>query len=244
MRKNGRLNHEIRPVKITPHYINNPQGSALIEMGETKVLCTVNVESGVPHWLKGASSDQQQGWLTAEYSMLPGSTHTRSRRERNSVGGRTSEIQRLIGRALRGVIDLKKCKDMTFYIDCDVLQADAGTRTASITGSYVALCLAVKALMAKGKLKSNPIIDSVAALSVGLKGKEPLMDLDYSEDSAIDVDMNIVMTGSGKLLEIQGTAEQSSFSKEELFTVLSLVEERIKEMFDLQKEAIGEFPLS
>ena len=183
------------------------------------------------------NAEQSKGWLTADYSMLPGSTHSRSRRERSHVGGRTQEIQRLIGRSLRGIMDFKKCPDMTFMIDCDVLQADGGTRTASITGAYVALKMAVDSLLREGRLKQNPLKDGIAAVSVGIKEEQILVDLDYEEDSTADVDMNVVMTHSGKLLELQGTAEKAAFSKNEVLAIIDAAEESLKSTFELQQLA-------
>ena len=210
LRSDGRTSTQMRPLRITPHFTKHADGSVLIELGDTKVICTVSVEEGVPHFLRNAQPPQ--GWLTAEYSMLPGATDTRTRRERSgSVSGRTQEIQRLIGRSLRGIINLNRCPDITFTIDCDVIQADGGTRTASITGAYVAMKLAIQRLLRAGRLKDNPLLDAVAAVSVGLKGGSLLVDLDYKEDSSADLDMNVVMTQSGKILEIQGTAERQAF---------------------------------
>lgn len=206
-----------------------------MEFGETRVLCTAMIEDGIPGFLR--NSQPPQGWLTAEYSMLPGSTHTRSKRERQNVGGRTQEIQRLIGRAIRGVIDLTACPDITIQLDCDVLQADGGTRTASITGAYVALSLAVGKLVRSGRLKRNPLKDGVAALSIGIKDGNFLVDLDYVEDSSADLDMNVVMTHSGKILEIQGTAEKAAFEKHQVLKIMELAEEALKPVFALQLQA-------
>lgn len=235
MRKDGRSSGQARPLRITPNFTKNPYTSVLIETGNTQVLCTVTVEDSVPGWMRNAKPPK--GWLTAEYSMLPGSTHSRSRRERSHVGGRTQEIQRLIGRSLRGIMDFKKCPDMTFMIDCDVLQADGGTRTASITGAYVALKMAVDSLLREGRLKQNPLKDGIAAVSVGIKEEQILVDLDYEEDSTADVDMNVVMTHSGKLLELQGTAEKAAFSKNEVLAIIDAAEESLKSTFELQQLA-------
>lgn len=233
LRTGGRTSTQMRPLRITPSFTKHAAGSVLIEQGDTKVICTVCVEEGVPHFLRNAQPPQ--GWLTAEYSMLPGATDTRSRRERSgSVSGRTQEIQRLIGRSLRGIINLNRCPDLTFTIDCDVIQADGGTRTASITGAYVAMKLAVQKLLRAGRLKDNPLTDAVAAVSVGLKGSELLVDLDYKEDSSADLDMNVVMTQSGKILEIQGTAERQSFSKDDVVRIIEAAEESIAHVFELQ----------
>jgi ribonuclease PH len=226
----------MRPLRLVPHFTKHADGSVLIELGDTRVICTVSVEEGVPSFLRHAQPPQ--GWLTAEYSMLPGATNTRSRRERSgSVSGRTQEIQRLIGRALRGVIDLNRCPDVTFTIDCDVIQADGGTRTASITGAYAALKMAVDKLLRAGRLHQNPLNDAVAAVSVGLKRGELLVDLNYIEDSTADLDMNVVMTQSGKILEIQGTAERQAFSKEDVLRIMDAAHEALAPVFELQLAA-------
>lgn len=235
LRSGGRTSTQLRPLRLTPGYTKQTPGSVLIEFGETKVICTVSVDESIPPFLR--NMQPAQGWLTAEYSMLPGSSPQRVRRERQAVGGRTQEIQRLIGRCLRGVVDLTKCPDLTFNIDCDVIQADGGTRTASITGAYAALKMAVDSLIRSGKLKKNPIIDAVAAVSIGMKGGELLVDLDYKEDSSADLDMNVVMTQSGKILEIQGTAEKSAFSKQDVMNILDAAEEALRPVFDLQHAA-------
>ncbi|MFW7378263.1 MAG: ribonuclease PH [Oligoflexus sp.] len=235
LRHDGRSQGQMRPIRIIPNFTKNAAGSVLIEYGETRVLCTASIEDGVPNFLRNASP--AQGWLTAEYSMLPGSTQTRSRRERPAPSGRSQEIQRLIGRSLRGVIDLTKCPDYTITVDCDVLQADGGTRTASITGAYVALKIALDKLMRKGKLNTHPLFDSVAAVSVGLRDGEIMVDLDYQEDSTADLDMNVVMTQSGKFLEVQGTAERAAFTKEQIANILDAAEEALQPCFELQLEA-------
>ena len=235
LRSDGRSSDQMRPIRFVPEFTKNADGSCLVEYGETKVICTATVEDGVPNWLRNASPPQ--GWLTAEYSMLPGATSTRSRRERNHTSGRTQEIQRLIGRSLRGIIDLNLCPDISITCDCDVIQADGGTRTASITGAFVALKLAVdKAIRAK-RIKNNPIKDAVAAVSVGLKDSEILVDLNYIEDSSADLDMNVVLTQSGKILEIQGTAERAAFSKEEVMRIIEASEQAVTPLFDLQHAA-------
>jgi len=218
-RSNGRTNSQIRPIQIFPKYLIHPMGSALIEMGNTKVLCSATVEDGIPSWMR-ASGLRGQGWLTAEYSMLPGSTSDRNRRERQNISGRTQEIQRLIGRSLRSIIDLKQIGERTITIDCDVLQADGGTRTTSITGAYVALRLAIENLLKLGKLKTNPLKDSVCAVSVGIIESDILVDLDYQEDMKAEVDLNVVMTSDGQLLEVQGTAEKRPYSREQLNKML------------------------
>lgn len=234
-RSNGRSSAQMRPIRITPGFTKHAAGSVLVEFGMTQVLCTVTVEDGVPSFLRQASPPQ--GWLTAEYSMLPSATNSRTRRERTGPSGRTQEIQRLIGRSIRGIIDLSRCPDTTFTIDCDVLQADGGTRTASITGAYVALRLAVDRCLRSGRLKSNPLKDAVAAVSVGLKGEHVLVDLDYLEDSSADLDMNVVVTQSGKILEIQGTAERSAFSRDQVITIIDAAMESLRPVFELQQVA-------
>lgn len=226
---------QIRETKITPNYSPYAEGSAFIEVGNTKVLCNATVEDRVPFFLR----NKGQGWVTAEYAMLPRATHTRTNRETMRPAGRTMEIQRLIGRSLRTVIDLKVLGERQIFIDCDVIQADGGTRTASITGAYVALALAVKKMMQKGTLKKSPILTEVAAISVGMIAKNPLLDLCYEEDSEADVDMNIVCTGSGKFIEIQGTAEQEPFDREQMNAMLDLAEKGIGQLFTIQRYAIN-----
>lgn len=228
MRPDGRKNDELRPIKIEKNFIKNADGSVLIEIGNTRVICTASIENKVPPFLK----DQKKGWITAEYGMLPRSTPVRMLREATAgrVGGRTHEIQRLIGRSLRAVVDLEKLGERTIWIDCDVIEADGGTRTASITGGYIALREAIKKAMNAGMITENPIKDSIAAISVGIVTGEPRLDLCYQEDSQAEVDMNIVMTGSGKFVEIQGTAEIMPFSKENLLQLLSLAEKGIREI--------------
>ena len=231
-RHDNRAPDSLRPVIITRGYTKHAEGSVLIEFGDTKVLCTASVLDKVPPHKKGSG----EGWVTAEYGMLPRSTHTRSDREaaRGKQSGRTQEIQRLIGRALRSVVDLSKLGERTIQIDCDVIQADGGTRTASITGAYVALADAVAWLHAQGKITQSPIIDSVAAISVGVVGGVPMLDLDYNEDSNCDTDMNVVMTGKGGFVEIQGTAEGVPFSSEELNALLALAQKGIAQLGQLQ----------
>ncbi|MCX6129348.1 MAG: ribonuclease PH [Proteobacteria bacterium] len=235
LRKDGRSSGQMRPIRITPNYTKNATGSVLVEYGETRVICTICVEEGIPAFLRNSSP--AQGWLTAEYGMLPGATESRSRRERPSPSGRSQEIQRLIGRSLRGIIDLTKCPDLTFNIDCDVIQADGGTRTASITGTYVALKIAVDKLLRSGRLRENPLTGAVAAVSVGLRDGEVMVDLNYQEDSRADLDMNVVMTQSGRFLEIQGTAERASFSKTDVMNILDAAEAALKPCFELMHEA-------
>jgi ribonuclease PH len=235
LRSDGRSSEQLRPIRFIPNFTENATGSVLVEFGGTKVLCTVCVEEGVPGFLR--NSNPPQGWLTAEYSMLPGATNTRNRRERPAPSGRSQEIQRLIGRALRGVIDLNLCPDLTIQIDCDVLQADGGTRTASITGAYVALKIAIDKVLRTSKLSTNPITDSVAAVSVGLKNGNILVDLNYLEDSTADLDMNVVLTGSGKILEIQGTAERAAFTKEQVVRIIDAAENSLAPVFEHQNLA-------
>lgn len=235
-RTQGRGNNELRPVRITRGYTQVPEGSVLIEIGKTMVLCTASIEEKVPPFLKGTG----KGWVTAEYSMLPRATGIRNQREasKGKLTGRTMEIQRLIGRALRSIVDLAKLGERTIWIDCDVLQADGGTRTASITGAYIALSDAVSFLARQGLLKKSPIIDSIAAISVGKVEGEYLLDLAYEEDSKAEVDMNVVMTGAGKLVEIQGTAEGEPFDRNELNILLDLAEAGIRTLMDKQKKAL------
>jgi ribonuclease PH len=228
MRPDGRKNDEIRQIRIVKDFIRNADGSVLIELGNTRVICTASIENKVPPFLK----DQKKGWITAEYGMLPRSTPTRMLRESTAgrVGGRTHEIQRLIGRSLRAVVDLEKLGEKTIWIDCDVIEADGGTRTASITGGYIALKEAIEKALNAGMITENPIKDTIAAISVGIINNEPRLDLCYAEDSQAEVDMNIVMTGSGKFIEIQGTAEIIPFSRENLLQLLSLAEKGIREI--------------
>ena len=237
VRIDGRTVEEHRKVTITRHFLSHPQGSVLIAMGNTKVICTVMVEEKVPHFLKGCG----QGWLTAEYNMLPGSTHTRKSRNTKGIDGRSQEIQRLIGRSLRAIVDLKKLGERTLWIDCDVIQADGGTRTASITGAYVALCDAIDYLIQLGLLSESPIKTSVGAISVGIVAGEPMLDLCYEEDSKADVDMNLIMTGKGEFIEVQGTGEESTYTKDELMTLLALGESGIKSLTAIQEEALKVF---
>jgi ribonuclease PH len=239
-RPDNRRAEDIRPVKITRPFTKYAEGSVLIEMGETKVVCTASVEEKVPPFLR----DKGQGWITAEYGMLPRSTHERMSREasKGKQGGRTLEIQRLVGRALRAVTDMNQMGERSIWIDCDVIQADGGTRTASITGSFIALADAFINLKAKGLIKQNPLLDYLAAISVGKVGGEIRLDLAYDEDSRADVDMNLVMTGNGRLVEIQGTAEQTPFTKQELDDFMALGWSGIQSLIKLQKELVG--PLS
>lgn len=237
MRPDGRQPDELRPVTITPNVNKHAEGSVLMQMGDTHVLCTASVEASVPPFMR----DSGEGWVTAEYSMLPRATSTRSRREASQgrLGGRTLEIQRLIGRSLRAVTDLPNLGERTIWLDCDVLQADGGTRCASITGAYVALHLALQHLMQQGLLSAMPLKDAVAAVSVGILGETPQLDLNYSEDSTSDVDMNIVMTGSGHLVEVQGTAEGEPFSQAQLLQLLELGRSGIHQLFEAQRAVLG-----
>jgi ribonuclease PH len=232
-----RLPDQLRPVRITRHYTRYAEGSVLIEFGHTKVLCTASVEEKVPGHKKGSG----EGWVTAEYGMLPRATHTRGDREaaRGKQSGRTQEIQRLIGRSLRAVFDLKKLGERTLHIDCDVIQADGGTRTASITGAYVAACDAVRFLIQEGRLAESPITQAVAAISVGMLGEWPLLDLEYTEDSACDTDMNVIMTAAGHFVEVQGTAEGAPFTRDQMDRLLALAEKGIRELIDLQSESLA-----
>jgi ribonuclease PH len=237
MRSDGRQPDELRPVTLTPNVNKHAEGSVLIQMGDTHVLCTASVEETVPPFMR----DSGEGWVTAEYSMLPRATSTRSRREASQgrLGGRTLEIQRLIGRSLRAVTDLPNLGERTIWLDCDVLQADGGTRCASITGAYVALHLALQHLMQQGLLSAIPLKDAVAAVSVGILGETPQLDLNYTEDSTSDVDMNIVMTGNGNLVEVQGTAEGEPFSQEQLLQLLGLARDGIHQLFEAQRVVLG-----
>ena len=236
-RTDGRASNELRTVKMTPDYIEHPAGSVLIEMGKTKVICTASLEEGVPRFLK----DKGRGWVTAEYGMLPGSTDTRMDREaaRGKVGGRTMEIQRLIGRSLRAVVDFEALGERTIKLDCDVIQADGGTRTASITGAWVAFALACNRLRAAGDIERDPLKDHVAAISVGVVGGEPMLDLCYEEDSRADVDMNVVMTGDGRYVEVQGTAEGEPFDRAALSQLTDLAEAGNRDLVIAQREVVG-----
>jgi len=237
MRSDGRRNDEMRLIKITTDYIKYPEGSVLIEFGETKVICNVSITEGVPPFLKGSGT----GWITAEYSMLPRATHTRNVREsvKGKLSGRTQEISRLIGRAMRSVVDLTLLGERTIVIDCDVIQADGGTRTASISGGFVALYLALDKLVKAGELEENPIKNFVAAVSVGVLNDEVILDLNYEEDSTAKVDMNVVATESGEIIEIQGTGEESPFSREVLNKMIDFAFIGIKNIVEAQKRALG-----
>jgi len=235
-REDGRANDEIRPVKITRGYIKHAEGSCLIELGDTRVICTASVDEKVPSFLKGSGT----GWVTAEYGMIPRSCLTRNVREaaKGRLGGRTMEIQRLVGRALRSVTDL--IGERTIWLDCDVIQADGGTRTASVTGAYVALVEAAEWLKKENLVKKTPVMDMLGGISVGIVSGEPMLDLRYSEDSIATVDMNVAMTGAGKFVEIQGTAEGMPFSRERFNKLLDLAERGITQLFAVQKECLAE----
>ena len=237
-RSNGRAADALRPVSITRHYTRHAEGSVLVAFGDTKVLCTASVEEKVPPHKRGSG----EGWVTAEYGMLPRATHTRGDREaaRGKQSGRTQEIQRLIGRSLRAVFDLKKLGERTITLDCDVLQADGGTRTAAITGAWVAAHDAVSWLLERGLIQRSPLRDAVAAISVGLVEGTPLLDLEYVEDAACDTDMNIVMTGNAGIVEVQGTAEGAPFSREQLDALLALGAKGVAELVELQRRALAE----
>ncbi len=237
VRSGARAPNALRPVRITRGYTMHAEGSVLIEFGATKVLCTASVEEKVPGHKRGSG----QGWVTAEYGMLPRATHTRGEREaaRGKQSGRTQEIQRLIGRSLRAVVNLDLLGERTIHLDCDVLQADGGTRTAAITGAYVALHDAVEHLLAQGKLKASPIRQPVAAVSVGIVHGTALLDLEYSEDSTCDTDMNVVMTAERHFVEVQGTAEGAAFSRQQMHCLLALAEEGIAELVQLQRDALS-----
>ena len=238
MRPSGRAPDELRPVRLARHYTRHAEGSVLVEFGDTRVLCTASVEDGVPAFLRGSG----QGWITAEYGMLPRSTHTRTAREaaRGKQSGRTQEIQRLIGRALRAVTDLGALGDRTITLDCDVLQADGGTRTAAITGGYVALVDAIEALVKRRAIPANPIHAQVAAVSVGICKGMPVLDLDYAEDADAETDMNVVMNNGGAFIEIQGTAEGHAFRRHELDELLNLAAQGIGQLLALQLEALND----
>jgi len=232
-----RTAHDIRPLNLEPSVTRYAEGSVLVKAGHTHILCTASVDENVPSWLKGKG----QGWITAEYSMLPRATHTRSKRDREKISGRTQEIQRLIGRAIRGCINLKALGERQIILDCDVLQADGGTRTASITGACVALSMAIRGLEKQGKIPPGAFVDTVAAISVGMKKGQVLVDLDYNEDSSCDVDMNFVMTGSGKFIEIQGTAEHQAFSQDEMKLMTDAAVIALKNVTKIQKDLIAKF---
>lgn len=238
-RADGRLPHQIRPLRFQNHIAPHASGSTLVEWGNTRVICGVTVEESVPRWMK--EQGVVGGWITAEYSMLPYSTLQRKQRDstRGKIDGRSQEIQRLIGRAMRTAIDLEKLGSRTIWIDCDVLQADGGTRTAAITGAYVALSLAVEKLIGTGKLGASPMTHGVAAVSVGIVGGVPMADLCYTEDAAASVDMNLVMSASGEFIELQGTGEESTFTETQLMQMLALGKTAIRELLATQQSALG-----
>ena len=237
MRPSGRAAGQMRTVSFTKNFTKHAEGSVLVAFGDTKVICTASVDNRQPRWIR----DENQGWVTAEYGMLPRSTHGRMDREaaRGKQSGRTQEIQRLIGRSLRACIDLQKLGPRTITLDCDVIQADGGTRTASISGAFVAMQLAINDMTANGILEENPIHQNVAAISVGIFEGTPVLDLDYAEDSSAETDMNVVMDQGGRFIEIQGTAEGAPFSREEMDTLLALAEKGINEIIDAQNAVIG-----
>jgi len=233
-RQDGRRPDQIRPISITRDYLRHPEGSVLVEFGDTKVICTASVEDKVPPFLKGKG----QGWVTAEYGMLPRSTNTRTSRERNGPSGRSQEIQRLVGRSLRVVVEMSKLGERTIWVDCDVIQADGGTRTAAITGAFVAVADAIGTVARPGASAGPLVRDCVAAMSVGIVGGQPLLDLNYAEDSSAEVDMNVVMTGAGAFVEVQGTAEHAPFSKARLDDLLTLAAAGIDRLIGLQRRAL------
>lgn len=242
MRHDGRRVDQLRSVDFVKDFVIHPEGSVLITVGNTKVICNASIEDRVPPFMRGAG----KGWITAEYSMLPRATEQRTIREsaKGKISGRTMEIQRLIGRSLRAVVDLKALGERTIWIDCDVIQADGGTRTASITGAFVAMTLALGKLVTDGKLKVLPISDYLAAISVGIdKTHGEILDLDYQEDSTAEVDMNVIMTSKGNLVELQGTGEESTFSRSQLTSMLDLAEDGVQSLIQLQKQALGDLSL-
>jgi ribonuclease PH len=233
-RADGRAADQLRPIRITRDYLRHPEGSVLVEFGDTKVICTASIEEKVPPFLKG----QGKGWVTAEYGMLPRSTNTRMNRERGGPSGRSQEIQRLVGRSLRAVVEMAKLGERTVWVDCDVIQADGGTRTAAITGSFIAMADAIGTAVKGGALPGTPVRDCVAAISVGIVGGAPALDLNYLEDSGAEVDMNVVMTGAGAFVEVQGTAEQTPFGRDSLAAMLALAEQGIGRLIALQRRAV------
>ncbi len=237
MRQDQRNPEQLRAIKITPHVSEYAEGSAIVEFGRTKVFCTASYEPKAPQWLQGSG----EGWVTAEYGMLPRSTHQRIKRDKAASSGRTQEISRLIGRSLRAAVDLKALGERQIMVDCDVIHADGGTRTAAITGGFVALALALKKLHDVGEIKSLGLKQYIAAVSVGLQKGEAILDLNYDEDSAIGTDMNFVMTHKGEFIELQGTAEHTPFTKAQLLSMMELAEKGCRELFELQSSAIGSF---
>ena len=234
-RADGRAADQVRPIKITRDYLRHPEGSVLVEFGDTKVICTASIEEKVPPFLKG----QGKGWVTAEYGMLPRSTNTRMNRERGGPSGRSQEIQRLVGRSLRAVVEMAKLGERTVWVDCDVIQADGGTRTAAITGSFIAMADAIGTVVKAGSLPGTPVRDCVAAISVGIVGGAPALDLNYLEDSSAEVDMNVIMTGAGRFVELQATAEKTPFDDGQLAQLMAIARRGIGELFEIQKKALG-----
>jgi ribonuclease PH len=237
MRTDGRHPNQLRNIKITPHITEYAEGSVMVEFGKTRVICTATYDGQAPKWLQGSGS----GWITAEYGMLPRSTHQRMKREKTATGGRTQEISRLIGRSLRAAVDLKALGEKQITVDCDVIQADGGTRTAAVTGGFVALALALKKLKDVSEIRTMPLANYISAVSVGLLNGKPVLDLNYDEDSAIGTDMNFVMTNKGTFIEVQGTAEQTPFSREQLMAMLEMADQGCRELFQLQSEIISSF---
>lgn len=235
MRHDGRLADQLRAIKITPNVSEYAEGSALVEFGKTRVLCTASYEAKAPQWLVGSG----EGWITAEYGMLPRATHQRNRREKTSTGGRTQEISRLIGRSLRAAVDLKAMGEKQIIMDCDVINADGGTRTASVTGGFVALALALKKLHAVSEIRTMPLVHYVSAISVGLDRGHGLLDLDYEEDSGIGADMNFVMTDNNHFVEVQGTAENTPFTREQFLELMNLAQRGCHQLFRIQEEIVG-----
>ncbi len=236
-RIDGRKNDELRPVEILPGYVIYPEGSVLISMGNTKVLCNASIEDGIPRWMK--AQNVSGGWITGEYALLPRSTHTRTPRETSGLGGRTQEIRRLIGRSLRAGVDLRKLGERTITVDCDVLQADGGTRAAAITGGYVALAIALRKLSSAGLVPTGTLKSPVAAVSAGVVGGVPLLDLCYEEDTNAEVDVNVVMNAAGEFIEVQGTAEGNPFPRPVLDQLINLAEGGIRQLLDIQQKTLG-----
>jgi ribonuclease PH len=238
-RADGRTSDQLRPIRFQNHFAPNATGSTLIEWGNTRVICGVMVEEAVPRWMK--EQNVSGGWITAEYSMLPYSTHTRKQRDaaKGKIEGRSMEIQRLIGRSLRAAVDLEKIGPRTIWVDCDVLQADGGTRTAAITGASVALNLAIRKLQSENKLSGNPLLDSIAAVSVGIVDGQVLLDLCFTEDAAAQVDMNVVMTGSGEFVELQGSGEEATFTDQQLAAMVASARRGLHQLFEAQRTALG-----
>jgi len=236
-RQGGRSPSELRTIKVTPNIIEHAEGSALIEFGRTRVICTASYEDNIPKWLMNSG----KGWVTAEYGMLPRATETRNKRDKTLTAGRTQEISRLIARSLRAAVDLRALGERQITVDCDVIQADGGTRTASVTGGFIALALALKKLHDFGEIKTIPLVRYVAAVSVGLQAQEAFLDLDYIEDSAIGTDMNFVMTDLGQFIELQGTAEKEAFDRKDLMNMIDLAESGCRQLFKVQSEFIGSF---